>query len=153
MKHLFSALVAIFMLATAQVALAQAPAIVFSEDTHNFGEAAQGEFVKHTFKFKNTGDADLVLSNVKASCGCTVPEWPREAIKPGGSGEIQVTFSTAGKSGFQKKAVTIMANTEPQTKIIYIEGNVTTPAANDPGAGQGHGHDHNHDHGHEGHTH
>ena len=103
----------------------KAPVISFAQDTYNFGKATQGDVVKYTFKFTNTGKSDLVLSNVQASCGCTTPNWSREPIKPGASGEIQVSFNTAGKMGPQKKAITIAANTEPSITMLYIEGEVT----------------------------
>ncbi|MCZ2357333.1 MAG: DUF1573 domain-containing protein [Bacteroidia bacterium] len=111
-----------------ETAQSKSPAIVFAQNTYNFGKATQGEVVKYTFKFTNTGKSDLILSNVQASCGCTTPSWSRDPIKPGNSGEIQVAFNTAGKMGPQKKAVTITANTEPAVTMIYIEGEVTAQA-------------------------
>src|SRR5580698_1591569 len=60
-----------------------APKLLFPEDTYNFGEVSEGPQVTHEFKFTNTGKEPLVLSNVKASCGCTTPSWPKEPILPG----------------------------------------------------------------------
>ncbi|MEM9545277.1 MAG: DUF1573 domain-containing protein, partial [Bacteroidota bacterium] len=102
------------------------------EDTYDFGEVPEGEKVVHTYKFKNTGKEPLVISNAKGSCGCTVPEWPREPIPVGGSGEIRVQFDSKGKGkvggGSQSKKVTITANTDPANTFLTIKGIVNKPA-------------------------
>lgn len=98
--------------------------IEFEEEVFDFGDIEEGESVEHLFKFKNTGENPLVISNAKGSCGCTVPEWPRSPIAPGGKGEIKVIFNSKGKNGSQSKTVTIMANTLPNETIIRIVGNV-----------------------------
>lgn len=100
------------------------PKMSFSKAEHDFGAVDEGETVKHTFQFKNTGESELVISNAKASCGCTVPYYPKEPIKPGESEEIEVAFNTKGKNGTQRKAVTITANTQPNVKKLYITANV-----------------------------
>ena len=67
---------------------------------------------------------DLCFSagtNANGSCGCTVPEWPSEPVKPGAEGKINVVFSSEGKSGLQEKTVTIVTNCEPATKVIRIK--------------------------------
>lgn len=106
--------------------------ITFEEDTYDFGEVMEGEKVVHTYKFKNTGKEPLVISNAKGSCGCTVPEWPREPIPVGGSGEIRVQFDSKGKGkvggGPQAKKVTITANTDPANTFLNIKGIVNKPA-------------------------
>ena len=71
----------------------------------------------------------MVLSNVKASCGCTTPSWTKEPVAPGASGEIHVEFDSKGKSGKQTKTVTITANTDPTTTILTITGEIQTPDA------------------------
>ena len=86
-------------------------------------------FRSHVFKFTNTGESDLVIVSAKGSCGCTVPEWPKEPISPGESGDIQVIFSSEGKKGKQHKRVSIIANTEPATSVIAIKGEILTPDA------------------------
>ncbi|MCU0348678.1 MAG: DUF1573 domain-containing protein [Saprospiraceae bacterium] len=102
----------------------------FTETEFNFGKVKAGEKVQHEYVFKNTGKEPLVISNAKGSCGCTVPEWPKEPIAPGGSGKIKVEFDSKGKSGPQTKQVTITANTDPVQSIIYIKGDVIgDPAA------------------------
>lgn len=105
----------------------------FSESTYNFGSVTDGEKVEHIYKFKNTGNDPLIISNAQGSCGCTVPQWPKEPIAPGKSGEIKVVFDSKGKVGKQNKTVTITANTEPATTTINITGevlkNLNAPAA------------------------
>lgn len=105
--------------------------IKFEEERFNFGTITQGEKVKHTFKFTNTGNSDLVIVSAKGSCGCTVPEWPKEPIAAGEQGEIYVVFNSDGKSGKQVKQVSIVANTEPATSVIALEGDIIAPDAED----------------------
>jgi len=100
----------------------------FEEMTYDFGVVAEGEKVRHVYKFKNTGNEPLVISNARGSCGCTVPQWPQEAIAPGESNEIVVEFNSKGKPGPQTKTVTITANTEPVTTKLTIKGTVEAGA-------------------------
>ena len=92
------------------------PDFKFSEELHDFGEIKEGDVVEHIFSFTNTGEAPLIISDVKATCGCTVPEWPKEEIPVGSTGEIKVKFNSKGRSGIQNKTVTLTANTWPNTK-------------------------------------
>ena len=85
-------------------------AITFEEKTHDFGEIVQGEKVEYSFKFNNTGKADLVIEDAISSCGCTVPEWPKEPLKPGQSAYIKVIFDSAGKEGYTQKEVALKLN-------------------------------------------
>lgn len=101
--------------------------ISFEEEVFDFGTITQGEKVAHTFKFKNSGNADLVIVSAKGSCGCTVPEWPKEPIAPGGVGEINVVFNSEGKVGKQHKRVSIVANTEPATSAVALKGEIIAP--------------------------
>ena len=92
--------------------------------------------MKYAFKFKNTGSEPLVISDAKGSCGCTVPDWPREPIAPGASGEIKVEFDSKGKGSEdgskQTKKVTVTANTNPTQSYLTITGVVKkTPGAAD----------------------
>jgi len=100
----------------------------FENDTYDWGKLMDGEKMTHVFKFKNTGKEPLVISNAKASCGCTVPEWPKEAIAPGGSGEIKVIFDSKGKGAVggkeDTKKVTITANTDPVETYLTVKGKV-----------------------------
>lgn len=100
------------------------PVIKFDNAEHDFGTIQSGTKVEHTYKFTNEGTADLVISNVKASCGCTVPSYTQTPVKPGGEGEIKVTFDSTGKSGNQSKDVTVTLNTEKGTEILKFKANV-----------------------------
>jgi len=103
------------------------PKIQMDEESFDFGEIQQGESVTHDFALKNIGDAKLIISSAKGSCGCTVPEWPKEPIEKGEETIIKVTFNSAGKSGKQNKRVTLVTNAIPNTKVITITGNIIIP--------------------------
>ena len=103
------------------------PEIKFEEEVHNFKKVIQGEKVSYSFKFKNTGDADLIISGVSASCGCTVPSWPKKLIAPGDEGTINVVFDSDGKKGRQNKAITVVTNSIPNTRVLHIVGEVMIP--------------------------
>jgi len=103
------------------------PKIQMDEESFDFGEMQQGESVTHNFVLKNIGDANLIISTAKGSCGCTVPEWPKEPIAKAEEAIIKVTFNSAGKSGKQNKTVTLVTNAIPNTKVITITGNVIVP--------------------------
>lgn len=104
--------------------------LAFDETEYSFGTVNAGEKVSHTYSFKNTGTEPLIISNAKGSCGCTVPQWPREPIAVGGEGEITVVFDSKNKKGPRNQKVTITANTDPPQTFIYLKGEVT-PAAGD----------------------
>ena len=97
----------------------------FEETSYDWGTIAENEKMIHVFKFKNTGTNDMIISDAHGSCGCTVPEWPKEPIKPGKSSQIKVIFDSKGKAGDQSKSVTITANTEPTNMVLMIKGKVT----------------------------
>ncbi len=98
----------------------------WDQTLYNFGTIKQGEVVNYTFKFTNNGTEPLTISNASASCGCTFPKWPREAIAPGASGEIVVRFDSKGKSGQQSPVITVVANTNPQQARLSLRGLVQT---------------------------
>ena len=105
----------------------QLPFFEFVEVIKDFGTITQGESVSMTFRFKNVGQSNLIISSAQGSCGCTIPEWPKEPIAPGAEGKIEVTFNSTGKQGLQNKTVTLVANTIPNTKVIVIKGEVLAP--------------------------
>ncbi|MDQ3017830.1 MAG: DUF1573 domain-containing protein [Bacteroidota bacterium] len=98
--------------------------MVFEETDFDFGTVNDGEKVKHTYKFKNTGNEPLIISSAKGSCGCTVPKWPTDPIAPGAMGQIDVEFDSKGKPGKQTKRVTVTANTVPAQSFLNITGMV-----------------------------
>lgn len=100
------------------------PKFDFEEITFDLGTIQSGESVTHEFKFKNSGDKDLIISQAKGSCGCTTPEYPKNPIAPGEEGVIKVTFNSTGISGQITKNVTLIANTTPNTKVLTITGEV-----------------------------
>ncbi len=112
--------------------------IEFEETEYDFGTVMEGEKVVHVYKFKNTGSEPLIISNAKATCGCTVPSWPREPIAPGESNEIKVQFDTKnkGKVGgqVQSKRVTITANTDPVNSYVTVKGKVDKEEGAEPAA-------------------
>lgn len=103
---------------------AQKPVLAFADTIYRFGTIREGEEVTHSFPFTNAGKTDLLISNASASCGCTVPEWPKEPIPPGGKGTIKATFNSDGKQGKQSKKIVITANTKPELTEILLEGDV-----------------------------
>jgi len=106
------------------------PKIRIEQDYFDFGEMNQDESISIEFRLKNIGDAPLLIRSAKGSCGCTVPEWPRELIKAGDDGIIKVTFNTGKREGKQNKTVTLVTNAIPSTKVLTIKGTVLVPKNN-----------------------
>ncbi len=100
------------------------PQISFESDMHDFGQLMAGENISYSFKFTNTGNADLVISGCDASCGCTVADFPHERIAPGKSNYITVSFKSQGMSGQQVKEVTVFSNTQPASTKLRIMAQV-----------------------------
>ncbi len=106
--------------------------IEFAKETHDYGTIKNGADGTCSFEFKNTGNEPLIISMAKGSCGCTVPEWPKEPIAPGAKASIKVKYDTS-RAGAINKNVTITSNavndgydavTKVSTKVIYIKGTV-----------------------------
>lgn len=106
------------------------PKISFSEASFDFGEITQGEKVEHVFEFENVGNEPLILSDVRTTCGCTAPEWPREPIAPGKTGRLKVVFNSTGKMGMQNKVITVMSNAVNNPERVKIVTNVMAPDPN-----------------------
>ncbi|MGB0886917.1 MAG: DUF1573 domain-containing protein [Vicingaceae bacterium] len=96
----------------------------FKEVAHNFGTIKQDSKNTKIFKFTNTGSEPLIIEDAKGSCGCTVPKYPKEPIKPGSTGEIEVVYNPGKQQGAQTKTVTLTANTDPITTTLNISANV-----------------------------
>lgn len=103
---------------------ASAPVMSFEKETYDFGIINEGQSVVYDFEFKNTGKGPLLISNATATCGCTVPEYPKDPILPGQKGTIHVVFNSTGKPGMQNKVVTLNVNTVSGTQQLYLTGNV-----------------------------
>ena len=102
------------------------PKIEFAVLEHDFGKIIQGEQVSYTYKFKNTGNAPLIITAVEKTCGCTDIKFPKEQIKPGGEGSISITYDSKGHKGFQNKRVIVKANTNPSETILKFKAQVQT---------------------------
>ena len=99
------------------------PILKFDFDTYDFGEVTDGEIVEVDYTFKNTGESNLIIYDASASCGCTVPEYPKDKeIKPGESGVIKARFDSSGQTGKQVKSITLTTNTKNSKKIIRMSG-------------------------------
>ena len=110
--------------ATAATVNANAPVMKFVFDSHDFGKVKSGTKVTYDFEFTNIGKSPLIISEAHASCGCTVPEWPKEPIQPGQGSKIRVTFDSTNKSGLMDKQVTVTANTNPPQNVVHLVGEV-----------------------------
>jgi len=106
--------------------------IKFDQEEYDWGTVMDGEKVTKVFKFKNTGKEPLIITKANATCGCTVPDWPKDAIAPGKSGEIKVVFDSKGKGAVggkeDSKRITITANTDPIDTYLTIKGKVDKKA-------------------------
>ena len=98
--------------------------MAFEAMSHDFGEIDQNSENTYVFNFTNTGDKPLIIETATGSCGCTVPEFPREPIAPGASSEIKVVYKPGKQKGLQNKTITVIANTTPKDTRINITANV-----------------------------
>ncbi len=115
------------------------PVFSFDEESHDFGEISEGTMAEYDFTFTNTGDAPLIITSAEGSCGCTVPNPPKEPIPAGESSKIHVSFNSSGRTGNQQKTVTLNANTIPATKVLRISAQVTPKAADEEAEGTAEG--------------
>ena len=97
--------------------------LTFEKTTHDFGVISNGADGTYEFVFTNTGKEPLIITNAKGSCGCTVPEWPKQPIPPNASDVIKVKYDTKRTGKFQK-SITISSNAETPTTVIFIKGEV-----------------------------
>ena len=108
------------------VSAARMPTMDFTDTLHQFGTIHQGEVVTHDFSFTNNGKTALIITSASGSCGCTVPEYPKDPVEPGKTAIMKVTFNSAGKQGLQEKNVKIHTNTVKGIHMLYIKGEVLT---------------------------
>lgn len=131
----------LFLMCMAQAAAAQVndhtkesgpvTAITFKTESFDFGTIDEGELVERVFTFTNTGTEPLVITDVRGSCGCTVPLWPRAPIAPGETASLTVAFNSKGKPGNRNQKVTVTANTDPPMTFLSLTGEVRPKAAGD----------------------
>jgi hypothetical protein len=105
------------------------PALEFETVDHDFGTIKEGDVVEYTYKFKNTGEAPLIIQGAQGSCGCTVPEWSKDPIPAGGTGFVKAKFDSQGKPNTQNKTVTVTANTWPKQTVLRFKAMVLPKAA------------------------
>jgi len=126
MKNL--ALTIALFLAAAFTMTVSAQELAIDKEVHDYGTVVKGADGSCFFTITNTGTEPLTITRAKGSCGCTVPDWPREAIAPGKSAKMKVTYDTK-RPGRINKSVTITSNAKnTPTKVVRIKGNVTVPA-------------------------
>ena len=124
-KLLIAALVAMAGIGFAVAQNAAKGQIKFEKTTHDFGTFSENNPVQtHTFVFTNVGDAPFVVTQATASCGCTVPSFTKEPVKPGKKGQIKVTYNGKGKyPGHFKKSISVRTSADPHAITrLYIEG-------------------------------
>jgi hypothetical protein len=99
----------------------QVPVMTFAEQEVNLGKMTEGDTLRHQFKFTNTGKGPLTISSAVASCGCTVPSYPKEPVAPGQGGTIDVLFNSKNKTGMNTKTITVYANTRPDMNTLTFK--------------------------------
>lgn len=100
------------------------PILALKDTIFDFGTVNEGDMVTKEFFFTNTGTAPLLITDAKSTCGCTIPEWPHDAIPPDSTGVVVVKFNTLHRTGSQLKEVTIFANTFPNQTVVRLNGRV-----------------------------
>jgi hypothetical protein len=103
------------------------PEFLFENLSYDFGEITQGDQMNYIFYFKNVGNSNLLIYNVKATCGCTSSTFSEAPILPEAEGEIVVIFDSKGKSGRVSNYVVVSANTYPANVVLTLSANVVTP--------------------------
>ena len=94
--------------------------ITFNELEYNFGKITEGEKVACIFKYRNTGDGDLIINTATTSCGCTVPRFDNKPIKPGNEGSMEVVFDSSHREGVQTKTITVRSNARVKVVVLRI---------------------------------
>jgi len=98
------------------------PVVSFDQVLYDFGTINDGDVVKTSFMITNTGKSDLIIKKASATCGCTIPNWPKESIKPGASAPMEVKFNSRGKRNKISKTITLITNTETGKETVKITG-------------------------------
>jgi uncharacterized protein (DUF58 family) len=131
MKKIFTIALMLFagVMAFAQEKQAE---IKFEVTSHDFSNVSEGVQATYEFVFKNVGNVPLVLSSVNPSCGCTIPEWPKDPIGPGQSEKIKAIYNSSGRPGTFSKSITVNSNAKTATVILTIKGNVIPKATEPP---------------------
>ena len=104
------------------VAYLKLPVVSFDKASYDFGKINEGDVVETSFVITNIGKSDLIIKKASATCGCTIPDWPKEAIKPGESAPMKVKFNSRGKRNKISKTITLVTNTESGKETVKITG-------------------------------
>ncbi len=121
MKHLITLCISLIL--GCATMFAKGPKMEISETTHDFGTIQESKgYVSHEFEFVNTGDEPLLIISARANCGCTVPKYPKQPIRPGEKGKIKVTYNPAGRPGEFNKDVKIKTNAKGKMTVVKITG-------------------------------
>ncbi len=105
-------------------ALKDSTQVLVLDTAYNFGSITEGDKVEYNFRFKNIGKKPLIVTNVSATCGCTVPQRPEEPVLPGETGFIKVVFNSRGKVGPNNKSITVYSNANPEFPLLFLRGEV-----------------------------
>lgn len=117
------------VLAPNQKIVTDGAVLTFTENKFDFGVIPEGEVVKHTFKFRNTGNQPLVIAEVRVTCGCTTPDWTKTPVAPGQTGFVTTQFNSTGKPGQNQKVVTVVSNSVTGNTHITFLANVARKQA------------------------
>lgn len=109
----------------------QETSVTMIDSVYDFGKVVYGEIVEYNYRFKNSGTKPLIISNVSASCGCTVPEKPEAPIQPGETGFIKVKFNSDKRIGEAHKTITVQSNANPSFPQLLLKGTVTAKPTTD----------------------
>ena len=110
----------------AEMAAQDSTSVQLIDSLYNFGTVTEGEKVTYNFRFKNTGNKPLIITNTTASCGCTVPEKPEKPILSGETAFIKVVFNSKGKAGMNNKTITVTSNARPEFPQLLLNGEVVS---------------------------
>ena len=125
MKRILFLLIVIFATGMVSAQQREASITVVGDVTHDFGDIKESDgSVSHIFTVLNNGELPLVISRVIASCGCTTPEWTKEPIAPGKTGDVKVTYDTAGRPGSFTKTISVYSNGKTGNYVLTIKGDV-----------------------------
>jgi len=126
MKNVITLFLLMFFISATVVAQTQETGIKFKEETHNFGKIPQSIPVKTVFTFTNFSKDPIVLTNVKASCGCTTPDWTKTPVMPGQKGTITAEYNAVSMGAFRKNMTVHykVGDGEDHKIDLFIEGEV-----------------------------
>jgi hypothetical protein len=111
-----------FIALSTSAVFSQSGAFKFSDEKHDFGLIDEGLMATHEFEFVNTGTTPIIITDVKASCGCTTPFWTKEPVAPGAKGSIKASYNSEGRPGVFNKSITVTSNAVEPTTVLTIKG-------------------------------